>query len=225
MEIKKRRCGKIPRNVKRISEKETYFIEDIFSCSLYQISEMKLCPPKVKPFKFANVFTTNKIWQGGLYCTKGVRINIVDNKTLTECIVVIKESSNNYRRIDGQEFYIGYVPNSSKTSIYLFKNGNLYLMEKDYYPDMPQDSYRLLEEMCTIPSHIEVFNEIIKHENHQSKSTTELQFEEVDYQSLLYRDEDGNVIDNSIIPLSSVKESVKILTKNRKNKKRSNYLK
>ena len=169
MDIKKRRCGKIPRNVKRISEKETYFIEDIFSCSLYQISEMKLCPTKVKPFKFADVFTTNKIWQGGLYCTKGNRIDKVDNKTLTECIVVIQESSNNYRRIDGQEFYIGYVPNSSKTSIYLFKNGNLYLMEKDNYPDMPKDSYRLLEEICNIPNHIEAFNETIKPENNQPK--------------------------------------------------------
>lgn len=171
MEIKKRRYGKIPHNVKRISEKETYFIEDIFSCSLYQISEMKLCPTRVKPFKFTDVFTTNKIWQGGLYCIKGDRIDMVDNKTLTECIVVIKESSNNYRRIDGQEFFIGYVPNSSKTSIYLFKNGNLYLMEKDCYPGIPQDSYRLLEEICTIPSHIEAFNETIKQENHQSKST------------------------------------------------------
>lgn len=171
MELKKRRCGKIPRNIKRISEKETYFIEDIFSCSLYQISEMKLCPTKVKAFKFADAFTTNRIWQGGLYCTKGNRIDMVDNKTLTECIVVIQETSNNYRRIDGQEFYIGYVPNSSKTSIYLFKNGNLYLMEKDYYPDMPQDSYRLLEEICNIPSHIEVFNETIKPENNQSKKT------------------------------------------------------
>lgn len=46
--------------------------------------------------------------------------------------------------------------------------------------------------------------------------TTELQFEKVDYQSLLYKDEDGNIIDNSVIPLSSVKESVKTLTKRRK---------
>ena len=49
---------------------------------------------------------------------------------------------------------------------------------------------------------------------------TELQFEEVDYQSLAYRDEDGNIIDNSIIPLSSVKESVKVLSKIRKNNKK-----
>lgn len=189
MDIKKRRCGKIPRNVKRISEKETYFIEDIFSCSLYQISEMKLCPPRVIPFKFANAFTTNKIWQGGLYCTKGDRINTVDNKTLTECIVVIKEFSNNYRRIDGHEFYIGYVPNSSKTSIYLFKNGNLYLMEKDNYPDMPQDSYRLLEEICNIPNHIEVFNETIKPENNQTKKTC-LDFEVEDDFSYFCRYDD-----------------------------------
>lgn len=46
--------------------------------------------------------------------------------------------------------------------------------------------------------------------------TTELQFEKVDYQSLLYKDEDGNIIDNSVIPLSSVKESVKTFTKIRK---------
>lgn len=44
-------------------------------------------------------------------------------------------------------------------------------------------------------------------------------FEEVDYQSLYARDENGDVIDNSIIPLSSVKESVKILSKIRKKKK------
>lgn len=47
-------------------------------------------------------------------------------------------------------------------------------------------------------------------------SETKLQFEKVDYQSLLYKDENGNSIDNSIIPLSSVKESVKKLTKIRK---------
>ena len=49
---------------------------------------------------------------------------------------------------------------------------------------------------------------------------TEIQFEEVDYQSLAYRDENGNIIDNSIIPLSSVKESVKVLSKRRQNNKK-----
>jgi len=48
---------------------------------------------------------------------------------------------------------------------------------------------------------------------------TELQFEEVDYQSLAYKDENGNVIDNPVIPLSSVKESVKILSKTKKTKR------
>ena len=45
---------------------------------------------------------------------------------------------------------------------------------------------------------------------------TELKFEKVDYQSLAYRDENGNIIDNSVIPLSSVKESVKVLSRLRK---------
>lgn len=42
-------------------------------------------------------------------------------------------------------------------------------------------------------------------------SPTSLQFEELDYQDLLYKDENGNVKDNGVIPLHSVKESVKKL--------------
>lgn len=46
-----------------------------------------------------------------------------------------------------------------------------------------------------------------------------LYFTRVDYQALAFRDEDGNIIENSTIPASSIKESVKTLSKRRKNKK------
>ena len=49
-------------------------------------------------------------------------------------------------------------------------------------------------------------------------SPTSLQFEELDYQDLLYKDENGNAKDNGIIPLHSVKEAVKKL--GRKKRKR-----
>lgn len=183
MEIRKRRYGEIPFNARKQTmknittprnnsdavfcstneEKAIYFIEDRFSCSLYQIAETKIAQTKVKPFKFVDTFiTTNKVWQGGLYYIKGDKIDTAVNEDLTECLVVIDESSSHHKKVDDNEFYVGYAPNSSKTSIYLFKNGNLYLMEKDGYPDLPQDSYRLSEEICIIPSHIEVFNEEVK---------------------------------------------------------------
>lgn len=184
MEIRKRRYGEIPENVKKQireknrknnitprnnsdavfhsgnEEKASYFIEDKFSCSLYQIAEIKLAHEKVKRFKFADMFiTTNKIWQGGLYYIKGDKIETTPDKELRECIVVINEASYHYKKVDGNEIYVGYVPNSSKTSTYLFQNDNLYLMDKDGHPDIPQNGYRLSEAMCAMPSHIEVFNE------------------------------------------------------------------
>lgn len=77
---------------------------------------------------------------------------------------------------------------------------------KDYAPQ--HDSYYPIE------NYFDKSNQVIIPE---LLSQDTLHFERVDYQPLSFKDEDGNVTDNSIIPLSSIKETVKILTKMRKN--------